>query len=512
MTGTPQATVPEPDQNAVLAFLGSAVRDGTAKRIDTHASIVFLEPDRVLKIKRAVRLPFLDYSTLDKRKRACEEELIINRRYAPQIYRRIVQITGGSQGFRIGGNGPVVEWAVEMARFDENKTLDHLARAGKLSPELAEEVADIIYAAHRHAAVSEGSVWLESIAAIINRNSEKFRAQTALAPDAIEHLHKLSREQLAAARGPLQERAAASLVRRCHGDAHLGNIALIDEKPVLFDAIEFDPAIATTDVLYDLAFPIMDLVHFGLNAAANRLLNRYLQRAWPESEDALRLLPLFLSMRAAIRSNVLFTRSEQSSTDRTAAEDARSYFDLALKFLRPVRPSLIAIGGKSGTGKSVLARDVATLVGPPPGAIILRSDVIRKELFGVDPLVKLPAAAYAPEATERVYDALNDRARRVIAQGFSAIADAAFLREAERDKLSAEVEGIGSDFRPIFLDADLDIRLSRIGSRKRDASDATGEIATYQEDYDVGRLRWPRVDASGSPQQTLERSKAFLLP
>jgi len=301
-------------------------------------------------------------------------------------------------------------------------------------------------------------------------------------------------------------------VRRCHGDAHLGNIALIDEKPVLFDAIEFDPVIATTDVLYDLAFPIMDLVHFGLNAAANRLLNRYLQRTWPESGGALWLLPLFLSMRAAIRSNVLFTRSEQSSADRTAAENARSYFDLALKFLRPAGRSLIAIGGKSGTGKSVLARDVAVLAGPPPGAVILRSDVIRKELFGVDPLVKLPAAAYAPEITERVYDALNDRARRVIAQGFSVIIDAAFLREAERDRLSAEAEGIGADFRPVFLDVDLDIRLSRVGAREGDASDATNEVATQQEDYDIGRLHWPRVDASGSPQQTLERSKTFLLP
>jgi aminoglycoside phosphotransferase family enzyme/predicted kinase len=512
MTGTPKVHVWEPDQTAVLAFLGGGVGDGTTTRVDTHASIVFLQPDRVLKIKRAVRLPFLDYSTLDKRRRACEEELAINRRYAPQIYRRIVPITRGSNGLQIGGDGLLVEWAVEMARFDENTTLDHLARAGKLSPELAEAVADVIDAAHRRAEVSDGSAWLASIAAIINRNSDKFREQALLAPDAIEHLHKVSHERLTGARSLLQERAAAGLVRRCHGDAHLGNIALIDDKPVLFDAIEFDPVIATTDVLYDLAFPVMDLVHFGLNAAANRSLNRYLLRTWPESGSALRLLPLFLSMRAAIRSNVLFTKNEQSSADKSVVEEAKSYFDLALTFLRPVRPSLTAIGGKSGTGKSVLARDVAGLVGTPPGAVILRSDVIRKELFGVDPLVKLPAAAYAPDVTERVYSTLNERAQQIIAQGFSVIIDAAFLREAERDKLSTAAEGIGADFRPAFLDADLDVRLSRIGSRMRDASDATSEVATQQDDYDIGRLHWPRVDASGSPQQTLDRSKAFLLP
>jgi aminoglycoside phosphotransferase family enzyme/predicted kinase len=510
MTGTPRINAPEPDQNAVLAFLDGVVRDGTAKRVDTHASIVFLRPNRVLKIKRAVRLPFLDYSTLDKRKHACEEELVINRKYAPQIYRGIVPITRASEGFEIDGDGPVIEWAVEMARFDEDKTLDHLARAGDVSPERAEAIADVIHAAHRRAEVSGGSTWLASIAAIINRNTDKFIEQASLAPDLIEHLHEVSQEHLAGARSLLQERAATGLVRRCHGDAHLGNIALIDDKPVLFDAIEFDPVIATTDVLYDLAFPVMDLVHFDLNAAANRLLNQYLQRTWRENGSALRLLPLFLSMRAAIRSVVLFTKSEQSSADRNAAEDGRSYFDLALKFLTPARPSLIVIGGKSGTGKSVLARDVAATVGTQPGAIILRSDVIRKELFGVDPLVPLPAAAYAPEVTERVYDTLNDRARQIIAQGFSVIIDAAFLREAERNKLSAKAQDIGADFRPVFLDADLDIRLGRVGSRQRDASDATGKVAAQQEDYGIGRLNWPLVDASGSPQQTLERSKTFL--
>jgi uncharacterized protein len=209
---------------------------------------------------------------------------------------------------------------------------------------------------------------------------------------------------------------------------------------------------------------------------------------------------------------VLFTKNEQSSADKGVAEKAKSYFDHALTFLRPLRPSLVAIGGKSGAGKSVLARDVAALVGMPPGAVILRSDIIRKELFGVDPLMKLPAAAYAPDVTKRIYDTLNDRARQTVAQRFSVIVDAAFLREAERDELSTKAEEIGADFRPIFLDVDLDTRLSRIRSRKQDASDATSEVAADQEDYDIGRLRWPRVDASGSPQQTLDRSKAFLLP
>jgi len=287
-------------------------------------------------------------------------------------------------------------------------------------------------------------------------------------------------------------------------------MVLIDARPMLFDAIEFDPVIATTDLLYDLAFPIMDLLHFGLHAAANRLLNRYLQSDWQDSAQALRLLPLFLSIRAAIRSHVLFTKSEQSPNTGIAPE-AGSYFDLALQLLKLVRPSLIAIGGKSGTGKSVLARDVAAQVPPLPGAVILRSDVIRKELFGVDPLETLPQAAYTPDVTARVYGVMLERSREVIAQGFSVIVDAAFLQEAERDELSAETRNMNADFRPVFLDAELVVRLERIGARRHDASDATGAVAAEQEGYGIGRIDWPIVDASGSPEQTLQRSAPLLL-
>jgi uncharacterized protein len=399
-----------------------------------------------------------------------------------------------------------------MARFDEDKTLDRLARAKELSPALAEAVADVMLDAHRGAHPSDGSTWFSSIGPIVNRNTDKFREQGSLARDAVELLHGISHQQLNGKRISLQDRAAAGLVRRCHGDAHLGNVALIDDKPVLFDAIEFDPVIATADVLYDLAFPIMDLVHFNLKAAANRLFNRYLQRTWPENGSALRLLPLFLSMRAAIRSNVLFTKYEQSSSDQSAAKEANSYFDLALEFLKPARPSLIAIGGKSGTGKSALARDAAELVGPLPGAVILRSDIIRKDLFGVDPLASLPEPAYAPEVTECVYRTLNERARQIVDQGYSAIIDAAFLKEAERNDLSAEAARIGADFRPVFLSADLGVRLDRVASRRHDASDATRQVVNDQEDYDIGRLDWPLVNASGSPLETLQRSAGFLLP
>ena len=507
---TDTADTGEPRQEATLAFLDEKVRQEAAKRIDTHASIVFLEPDRVLKIKRAVRLPFLDYSTLAKRKCACEDELAINRRYAPALYRRVVPITRGAEGPEIDGGGCVIEWAVEMARFDEARTLDHLARAGKIEPGLGEAVADVIGNAHAEAEISDGSTWLASIAGIIDRNIQKFRGEASLSRDAVEQLHALSHRRLSDNLPLLQRRVSLGQVRRCHGDAHLGNIVMIDDKPVLFDAIEFDPAIATTDVLYDLAFPLMDLIHFGLNAAANRLFNRYLQRNWDECAGALRLLPLFLSMRAAIRSHVAFTKCEQQGGDAEEAAQAKTYFDLALQLLQPSHPTMIAIGGMSGTGKSALARELAGQIPPQPGAVVLRSDVIRKELFGVDPLVALPQAAYGADVTARVYRILLERARPILDQRFSVIIDAAFLREAERDEIAAEARKMAADFRPIFLAADLALRLERVGSRKNDASDAIRGIATLQESYDLGRIEWPTVDASGSPHETLERSLVLL--
>ena len=260
----------------MLAFL--AGHDPDCKRVDTHSSIVFLGKDRVLKVKRAVQLPFLDFSTLKKRKHACEEELTVNRRFAPDLYRRVVQITRGHDGLEIGGDGPVIEWAVEMTRFDENKTFDHLARAGRITPELAETLAVTIRTTHQRAQISDGSSWLASIEEIIDRNTQVFRDEPQLPSQMVDRLDAVSRQRLADCRSLLRARASDGLVRRCHGDAHLGNITLIDGSPVLFDAIEFDPVIATTDILYDLAFPIMDFCRFGLAACANRLFNAICSR------------------------------------------------------------------------------------------------------------------------------------------------------------------------------------------------------------------------------------------
>ncbi|WP_342711689.1 AAA family ATPase [Bradyrhizobium sp. B124] len=509
---TPDAATGETDQAAVLSFLArSGQPNAPVKRIDTHCSIVFLEPSRVLKIKRAVKLPYLDFSTLEKRRRACEDEIAINRRHAPSIYRRVIPITRGRDGLAVEGTGPVVEWAVEMARFDENKTLDHLAERDVIRPELGERLAAILLESHRTATGRGGSSWLASLPVIIDRNTEQFCAAPALSREEIDRLHELSHQALARNLELLRRRAAAGQVRHCHGDAHLGNIVLLDGDPILFDAIEFDPNIATTDVLYDLAFPLMDLLYFRRETVANRLFNSYVQTAWDSQSGALCLLPLFLSMRAAIRANVLFTKARQHQFDQAIDAQAKRYFELARRLIEPEPPRLIAVGGKSGTGKSVLARDMAHLIAPPPGALVLRSDVIRKQLHHVAEHATLSPETYTPEASDRVYQAMLKHAAHTLGQGVSVILDAVFLKPVARGAAEAVARDAKVGFRGIFLTAGRATRLHRVASRQNDASDATSDVVLIQDNIETGMVDWDIVDASGTPSTTLERSTSRLL-
>jgi aminoglycoside phosphotransferase family enzyme/predicted kinase len=507
-------TAAERDQQAVLDFLDGS-RFGVAKggkRIDTHASMVFLGGDTALKLKRAVRLPFLDYSTLEKRKRACEEELSVNAGNAPELYRRVIAITRNSDGMlEIDGSGTPVEWAVEMTRFDEEKSLDRLAASGTVDASLAIAIADAISRSHDNAPHSDGASWLASIPTLMDRNTAKFRAVRSVDAAAVDRLDAASRDFLGRHRDLLKQRAAQGFVRRCHGDLHLANIALVDGRPLLFDAIEFDPVISTTDILYDLAFTLMDLIHFNQGTAAIAAANRYLAQASAENIDGLSLLPLFLSLRAAIRAHVLFTRSEQAKDGEAARLEAMRYFDLAARLIMPKPPTLVAIGGLSGTGKSVLARGLAGLIEPPPGALIVRSDAVRKNLFGVAETTKLPEAAYQADVTARVYDTLSNTAERALAQGCSVALDAAYLREAERAGLADLARRHGARFVGLFLTADLATRLARIAQRKGDASDATREVALRQQQLSIGVVDWHMVDASGTPDQSLSNARELLL-
>ena len=497
-------------QERVFAFLTDPATHPDVHRIDTHAASVFLEGDRALKIKRAVRFPYLDYSTLAKRKAACDEEVRINRPFAPQIYRRVVMITQAEDGsFDIEGEGKPVEFAIEMARFDERQTIDHLAEAGPLDQDVVDALVDAISASHTAAPLVPTEPWINSIPAFIEDSTTAFRTAGDLPAGAIDDLNDGSQAAFSRIRRVLEQRGRQGFVRRCHGDLHLANIVLIEGKPVLFDAIEFDPEIASVDVLYDLAFPMMDFLRYGRQAAANTLLNRYPEITSGEHLGALAALPLFMSLRAAIRAKVLFARLSPACRDEASIRSsARAYFELARRLIHPAAPTLVAIGGLSGTGKSVLARAFAPDVLPPPGAIVLRSDALRKQLFGIYETDRLPQDAYRPQVTGQVYELLADRAARILGQAHSVVVDAVFAKQEERDAINNVARKLNARFVGLFLVTDLVTRQSRVGRRQSDASDATPEIAERQEKYDIGSVDWTVIDASGTPEQTLRQCQA----
>jgi aminoglycoside phosphotransferase family enzyme/predicted kinase len=508
--------VDEP-QAPIFALLSDPATHGCrdVRRIDTHGNVVFLAGDRALKVKRAVRLPFLDYSTLEKRKAACASELAVNRVFAPQLYRRIVPITRDQSGrLTLNGEGQPVEWAVEMSRFDENQTLDRIAAAHGIDDRVAQDLAAAVVAMHARVPAVDGESWIAALGELVDQNAAAFRE----APDLFDvglatELDTTTRSQFARLRPLLLERGRRGLVRRGHGDLHLGNIALLDGRPVPFDAIEFDPNVAAGDVLYDLAFPLMDLLERGFVRVANIVFNGYFAPlANIDDLDGLAALPLFLSLRAAIRAKVTAARLQYAKAyDRSVlAEAARSYFRLAIKLISPGPPTLVAVGGLSGTGKSMLARELAPFIGSAPGALLVRSDLERKRLFGIPEIERLPVDAYGTEASERVYGAVASKAAHVITANHSVIVDAVYAKPEERAAIAKIAAKANAAFRGLFLVADLQTRIDRVGSRRLDASDATAAVALRQESFELGRIEWAQIDASGSPERTLELARTAM--
>jgi uncharacterized protein len=347
---------------------------------------------------------------------------------------------------------------------------------------------------------------------VIEGNAEDFAAL----PEAIfeaarsARLTVKCREELARRRDLLEARRRAGRVRHCHGDLHLGNIVLLDGRPVLFDCLEFDQALASTDTLYDLAFLLMDLQHQDLPALAQRLMNGYLEATWDDS--GLALLPLFLACRAAIRAKVLGFGAAKAPDESASPElaEARDYLERALAYLEPPPARLVALGGVSGTGKSTLARQLAPSLGPAPGAVILRSDVVRKRLHGVAPGERLPPEAYRKEASRAVYDALAERAAVLVRAGHAVILDAVFLHADERAQIERVAADAGVRFQALWLTAPEHVLVQRLSARRGDASDATPDVLRMQLATDPGALSWPMLDVSGSPQQVAAQARALL--
>lgn len=480
-------------------------------RIETHASHVFLAGAFAYKIKRAGRLPFLDFSTLEKRHLACLNELRLNRRTAPDIYREVVPVTADAGGaLALRGTGNPVEWVLVMRRFGQEHLFDRMAREDRLPLEAMQQTALAVAALHRQAdrilTIDQAVAPLEKIIAE-HEDMLQEAARDVVPLSVAEALARWTRAAFERLRPLLQRRAIGGFVRHCHGDLHLRNIVEIEGKPVLFDALEFDDSLATIDVLYDLAFLLMDLGKHGLGAHANALLNGYLDESSTGNLLGLAALPLFLSMRAVIRGKVELLRAGLAAPGegKMVRDEARDYFERALNFFDPAAPRLIAVGGLSGSGKSTIARAMAPRIGAFPGAVIVRSDLERKRLFGVAPTARLPGRAYTPEVSELVYALCRKRAALVLDAGRSVIVDAVHARPREREAI-AEVAGQrGVPFTGLWFDVPGEVLEERVAGRDGDVSDATPEIVREQLRYDLGSIEFERIDAGDSVEQVAQR-------
>ncbi|MBT7953812.1 MAG: AAA family ATPase [Rhodospirillaceae bacterium] len=482
-------------QASIIEFLSDPKSYGPdVEKIDiitTHISHVFLVGRKAYKLKRALKLPYLDFSTLEDRRKACENEVKLNRRTAPMIYVGVEPLTSSPDGqLAIDGEGETVDWLVEMNRFEDGLLLSEYVQKNKLSNSLAENLAEEIFNFHSNENPVLNVGGAGAMASIVENNTQCFLNYGVgiLGRDKIGELSEKTQAKLGQVALLLDRRREEGKVRHCHGDLHLGNIVLIEGQPVLFDAIEFNDQLATIDVMYDLAFLVMDLTFRGMISEANILLNRYI--ALTSDVHGLETLPLFLSMRAAIRSHVAALAHDETA--------ALKYMDFALSILEPAQPRLIAVGGLSGTGKSSLARELAPSVNPLPGALILRSDVVRKQLAGVDQFTQLEDEGYSPEMTRRTYDQMYQDAAVGLLAGHSVIVDAVFARVEERAAIRNVAANAGVNFDGIWLVAEPAIAEQRISRRSNDASDATVDILHQQLGYDIGAIDWPKIESSAN--------------
>jgi len=473
------------EQEVATWFRGQA-----ENTIETSCARVFLIGDAAFKVKRPVDFGFLDYSTLELRRWALERELAFNRAAAADIYRAVRRLTRAADGgLEMDGAGEVFEYALEMRRFDEQGVL--ATQPWAIDDALEDALGRTVALFHAGAAPRPQGGGVHALGYTIRSNANLLRG---LAPRlgslAVERL--VAETDLALERlGPLLDgRAGEGFARHCHGDLHLGNILIEDGKPILFDCIEFNDTLSDIDIQYDLAFLLMDLDFRRRRDAAGRVLNAYLDEAsrhfgaglW----TGLAALPLMLSVRAAVRTHVWAYTGDD--------EAARAYLATALEHLAPKPVSLVATGGLSGSGKSTFARVCAPGLGSAPGAVVLRTDEIRKRLWGVPSLQRLPREAYTPEMSARVYDQLFGDAALALKAGRSVVLDAVFLKPEERARAQALAVSAGVAFQGVWLEAPPEILRARVAARVNDASDADVAVLETQLSRDTGPIDWRRVD------------------
>jgi aminoglycoside phosphotransferase family enzyme/predicted kinase len=475
-------------------------------RIDTHAACVFLAGERAYKIKKPVDRGYLDFTDRAARQAALEAELRLNAPNAPMLYRRLIWITREPSGaLALAGGGERIEPVLEMARFDQSDLMAEAARTGALDTALARDLADTVFDSHERAPVRIVPDGAARIRRVLARVAAQCGREAGDLRPAVERAAQALHQRFEAHTERLDARGRSGAIRRCHGDLHLGNIVRLNGAPILFDALEFDEALAEIDTLYDLAFLLMDMVHQGLALQAAALLSQYAARLEPTAADGLGLLPAFCGVRAMIRAMTDLERAQAGDV-----AEAERYLALAKRFAQPHTPRLIGVGGLSGTGKSTLAEGLASAMTPPLGAVVLRADLERKAMLDLPWRERLPETAYTREASTAVYQHQRDKAAAALTSGASVIVDAVHSRQDERTALKQVAQDVGVPFIGLWLNADRAVIDARVAARADDPSDADLAVVAKQAAYSTGPMDWVEIDASAGAAETLHQAEAVL--
>lgn len=460
----------------------------TVELVETHISWVLLAGDHVYKLKKPLDLGFLDFSTLAKRRFFCEEEIRLNRRTAPDLYLDVIAITGTPEQPALNGSGDTLEYAVRMRRFDANAGFDRLLTRQQLKRRHVAGLAQTLADLHRIADVAApdgdyGSV--NATAAPIRDNFTDLATTLKSQPVAagLGTLQDWADAELSSLAPYLEDRLHGGYIRECHGDAHLGNVALIDGRATLFDCVEFSSELRWIDVMSDLAFAVMDLHSRAAPGYAWLLLDEYL--AATGDYAGLRLLPLYLVHRALVRAKVTALRLDDPDVDRAALlTQVAAYLDLARNISAARRPAIILTVGVSGSGKSWLAQQLVETA----CLVRLRSDVERKRLYrlgrGDTSDSGIGTDLYSEAATARTYHYLAAMARCVVDAGMPALIDAAALKHWQRSLFENLATECGVPFGILYCHADDDTLRRRIVAREvagDDPSEAGLSVLEHQQ-------------------------------
>lgn len=457
--------------------------------IETHISWVLLTGVFVYKIKKPVNLGFLDFSTLQKRHYYCLQELSLNRRLAPDIYLDIIHIGGTPEAPVLNGK-PIIEYAVKMRQFSQTARLDHILAKNTLRPEHIDQLADNIAAFHQQAETAKNDSHHGEPTAVLESIEKNFQTIFPLLSDEknilqLEIVKKWSLVKYEQLLPQIIQRKANGFIRNCHGDMHLANIALIDEKITIFDCIEFNDSLRWIDVISEIAFTCMDLTDRHRADYAARILDRYLQRTGDYA--SLALFQFYQVYRALVRAKVAIIQANEAvlpeQEKQRALQQYQEYADLAVTFTQPHPQTFFITHGVSGSGKSTLTQPLLEKF----NLIRLRSDVERKRLFGLPAEAQTDAVTkhkvYGEKSSQRTFDHLLTTAKQLCQNGFSVIVDATFLKQIHRQPFQALAKTLNIPFVILSFSVEeqqLHERIKKRSNEGKDASEATIEVMQRQ--------------------------------